>query len=141
MRARASGYRARMATALARILAAGLAINRTAFGINYMVRPESAGPSWIGRAAKRPGTKVMTRSQGIRDIALGGGALAAIARGELGEARIWVIGHALSDATDLAVTWASRDDLPRRGSRLAIAVAGVSTAIAAGAAAGLRGES
>ena len=123
---------------LARVMAGGLAVNRMAFGVNYVLRPESAGPSWIGRGARKPATKVMTRSQGIRDVALGGGALLALARGQSQEARVWVAGHALADAVDFAVTWAARDDLPRRGARLALTVAGLSTAVAAAAAAGLR---
>jgi hypothetical protein len=123
---------------LARIMAGGLAVNRIAFGLNYVLRPESAAPSWIGRTAKKPATQVMTRSQGIRDVALGGGALLALARGEPLEARIWVAGHALADATDFVATWAARDRLPRRGSRLALTVAGLSTIVAAAAAAGIR---
>jgi hypothetical protein len=123
---------------LPRIMAVGLAVNRMAFGLNYVLRPESAGPSWIGRVAKRPGAKVMTRSQGIRDLALGAGALAALGRHDATDARIWLAGHALADATDFGVTWLSRDRLPGRGSQLALAVAGVSTAIGAAAAAGIR---
>ena len=115
-----------------------LAVNRVAFGLNYVLRPELAAPSWIGRAAKKPATRVMTRSQGIRDVALGGGALLALARGELSEARIWVSGHALADATDFVATWVARDRLPRRRSRLALTVAGISTAAAVAAAAGVR---
>ena len=123
---------------VARVMAAGLAINRVAFGFNYVLRPESAGPSWIGRVANHPGAKVMTRSQGVRDIALGTGALAALARRDSTDARVWVAGHALADATDFGVTWLMRERLPKRGARLALAVAGASTAIAAGAAAGIR---
>jgi hypothetical protein len=123
---------------LPRIMAVGLAANRMAFGLNYVLHPESAGPSWIGRVAKRPGAKVMTRSQGIRDVALGAGALAALARHDAADARIWVAGHALADATDFGVTWLSRDRLPDHGSKLALIVAGVSTAIGAAAATGIR---
>jgi hypothetical protein len=123
---------------LARIMAGGLALNRIAFGLNYVLRPQSAASTWIGRTAKQPATQVMTRSQGIRDVALGGGALLALARGEAGEARVWVAAHALSDATDLAATWLARDRLPRRSARLALGVAGASTAVAAAAAAGVR---
>ena len=121
-----------------RVMAGVLAVNRMAFGLNYVLRPESAQQSWIGRSATKPGTKVMTRSQGIRDVALGGGALLALTRGEPGEARIWVTGHAVADAADFAATWAERDRLPRRAARLALGVAAVSTAVAAGAAAGIR---
>ena len=105
---------------LPRIMAVGLAANRMAFGLNYVLHPESAGPSWIGR------------------VALGAGALAALARHDAADARIWVAGHALADATDFGVTWLSRDRLPDHGSKLALIVAGVSTAIGAAAATGIR---
>jgi hypothetical protein len=121
-----------------RILAGGLALNRIAFGAGYVVRPQSAERSWLGRAAKLPATKVMTRSQGIRDVVLGAGALLALTRGQAREARIWVAGHALADATDFAATWAARDRLPRKAGRLALGVAGASTAIATAAAIAVR---
>src|SRR4051794_22942061 len=73
----ASGQRPAMD--LPKTLAAGLAVNRTLFGLNYLLRPQQARSSWIGRAAKKPGTQVMIRSQGVRDIALGAGALRAAA--------------------------------------------------------------
>ena len=120
------------------LLAGGLAVNRILFGLHYLVRPQAAGPTWIGRSAKRPGTRVIVRSQGVRDIALGGGALLALARGDATDARIWVAGHALADATDFAVTWAARDRLPRRSAQLALGVAAASTAVAAAAVAGVR---
>jgi hypothetical protein len=56
-------------------LAGALALNRAAFGVNYLLRPGQARASWIGRAAKKPGTQVIVRSQGVRDVALGTGAL------------------------------------------------------------------
>ena len=125
---------------VARLLGGGLAINRAAFGLSYVLRPQSAGPTWLGRAARRPATKVMTRSQGVRDVALGAGALLALGRGDTADARIWLAGHALADATDLVATWLARRRLPKRGSRIALTAAALSTAVAAGAAAGLRGE-
>jgi hypothetical protein len=121
-----------------RILAGGLAVNRIAFGLGYVIRPESAANSWIGKVAKIPGAKVMTRSQGIRDVALGGGALCALARGQAREARVWVAGHALVDATDFIATWAARKRLPRRSARLALGIAAASTVVAAASAAGIR---
>jgi hypothetical protein len=123
---------------IAKGLAMALAVNRTAFGLSYLLRPQQARTSWIGRAAAKPGTQVIVRSQGARDIALGAGALRAAARGAAPELRAWMAGHALSDGADLVATWAARDRLPRRRARLAMAVAGASTLIAAASAAGLR---
>jgi hypothetical protein len=122
----------------ARILAGGLAVGRILFGAGYLARPRNAGRSWIGRAARKPGAQVMVRSQAARDIALGSGALWALARRPDAEARAWMLAHALADGVDTAVTWAARDRLPKRRARLALAVAGGSTAVAAIGAAGLR---
>jgi hypothetical protein len=119
-------------------LAIALAVNRAGFGLNYLLRPRQARTSWIGRAARKPGTQVIVRAQGIRDFALGAGALRAAARGDARELRAWVAGQTLSDHTDLVATWIAHDDLPKRRARLAMAVAGVSTAVGAAAAAGLR---
>ena len=33
-----------------RLLAGGLAVNRILVGGSYLVRPQNAGPTWIGRA-------------------------------------------------------------------------------------------
>ena len=118
-------------------LAAALAVNRTAFGLNYLVRPEEARKSWIGPVAKVPATQVIVRSQGARDVALGGGALRALARGDERELRAWVAGQTLSDLTDLLATWHARRKLPKRQARLATIVAGVSTVVGAAATAGL----
>src|SRR4051794_22164877 len=119
-------------------LAATLALNRAAFGLTYLARPQRASTSWIGRAARKPGAQVMIRSQGIRDVALGAGALRALARGDTRELRAWVAGHTVCDLADLAATWAARDDLPDRRARQAMAIAAVSTLVGAGATVTLR---
>jgi hypothetical protein len=123
---------------IAKGLAVALSLSRVGFGLSYLLRPGQARQSWIGRAAGKPGTQVIVRSQGARDIALGAGALRAVFRGTPPELRAWMAGHALSDGADLAATWAARGHLPRRRARLAMAIAGASTVIAAASAAGLR---
>ena len=116
-------------------MAAGLAVNRTLFGLSYLAQPEKARTSWIGRAAKKPGAQVMIRSQGARDAALGAGALQAVVRGDGRDIRTWMLAHGISDFADLVVTWLARDDLPRRRAKLAMAIAAASTAVAAAGAA------
>jgi len=123
---------------LPKTLARALAVNRVLFGATYLARPQQARGSWIGRAARKPGAQVMIRSQGVRDVALGAGALRALARGDAVEQRAWVLAHTVSDLADLVVTWAARDDLPRGQARLAMGIAAASTAVGAVAAAGLR---
>jgi hypothetical protein len=121
-----------------KLLAGALAVNRAAFGLTYLARPGQARSSWIGRAARKPAAQVMIRSQGVRDVALGAGALRALARGETRELRAWVAAHAACDLADLVATWIARDDLPAGRARMAMGVAGASTLVGAAAVAGLR---
>jgi len=114
---------------IASTLARGLAINRIAFGLGYIAAPERTGKGWIGKPAEKGGTTVLTRALGARDLVLGAGALWAMQR-RPESARPWFAAHAVADATDLAATVAARDSLPRSGFRFALAMAGVSTAIA-----------
>jgi hypothetical protein len=110
--------------------AIALSLNRIAFGAGFIVSPSSAR-SWIGpRMAAKPHSRVLTRALGARDIALGAGALWALARGERRQARSWMLGHLLADGTDLAATIAERRHLPEGAFAFASTVAGVSTAIA-----------
>jgi hypothetical protein len=122
-----------------RILSALLALNRIAFGANYLARPQTAGPSWIGRrAARTTGGRLMVRSQAARDLGLGAGALWALARGRDDEARRWMTAHAVADGVDTAVTLAARRKLPN-GGRTALAIGGASTVVALLGATRLRG--
>jgi hypothetical protein len=120
---------------LAKTLGTALALNRALFGVSYLVKPQQARTNWIGRAAKKPGAQVMIRSQGVRDVVLGGGAVQAVVRNDARDLRTWMLAHTIADAADLAATWAARDDLPARRARLAMAIAGVSTLVGAAAAA------
>jgi hypothetical protein len=124
----------------ARILSGLLALNRIAFGANYLARPQTAGPSWIGRrAARTTGGRLMIRSQAARDIGLGVGAFWALAHGRDDEARRWMTAHAVADGIDTAVTLAARRRLPKDG-RPALVIAGASTAVALLGATRLRGD-
>src|SRR3954451_22011244 len=123
----------------ARLLSARLAVNRIAFGANYLARPQTAGPSWIGRrAARTTGGQLMIRSQAARDLGLGAGALWALAHGRDDEARRWMTAHAVADGIAPAVPLAARKRLPNDG-RTALAIAGASTAVALVGATSLRG--
>ena len=95
-----------------RTLAEALAVNRIVLGANLVAAPGLTGAStWVGPAAALPATKVFARALGVRDVALGAGALLALRRGE--RARDWFAGHLLADATDFAATLAARRALPR----------------------------
>jgi hypothetical protein len=103
-------------TTLARMLATGLSLNRVACGVAYAVLPSRAGPGWIGRIA--------------RDVALRGGALAALARHDGRSAREWMSAQALADSATLL----SRRRLPSSDARFALLLAGATTAVAAASA-------
>jgi hypothetical protein len=65
----------------------------------------------------------MIRSQGVRDVALGVGALRALVRGDERELRAWIAGYAVSDSVDFATTWSAREHLPKRRARVSMAIA------------------
>ena len=111
-----------------RRLAQMLALNRVLFGAGFVIAPRSAR-AWVGRAAERPGAHVLTRALGVRDLALGVGALAALGNG--GAAKPWFAGQLAADATDFLATWRVRDDLPGPAAAFALALAAGSAAIAA----------
>jgi hypothetical protein len=121
-----------------RVLAYGLALNRVAFGARFLLQPQAAGPTWVGRRrARNSATQLFVRALGARDLGLGAGALAALRRGDAAEARRWMLAHALADGTDLAATLAAQRRLPTGPARFATVVAGASTAIAAWSSAAL----
>jgi hypothetical protein len=114
---------------MVRLLAGMLAANRVLFGLGYLIAPEQVGSGWIGRQASKAQTSVFTRALGARDLALGLGALMALAS-DGRSAQPWFAAHAVADGTDLVATILARDELPTRGFRFATAMAGASTVIA-----------
>ncbi len=115
---------------IVRLLVRALALNRVVFGIAYLVAPARTGRGWIGKAAEKEATRVFTRALGARDLALGVGALRALAGDDVAEARAWMAAHAVADGMDLAATVAARRRLPQSGFRFASAMAAGSTAVA-----------
>jgi hypothetical protein len=93
--------------------ATGFAVSRIVFGLGLALAPGRAGASWIGRkAAARPQTQVLARALGARDVVLGAGALRALRRDERDVARLWVMGAAVADGTDVLAALAARRHLP-----------------------------
>jgi hypothetical protein len=113
--------------ATARAVAAG----RIALGASYLLAPGLALRMWPGRPGSTPEDRAMARllarSVGGRDVALGVGALLALAHDT--PARGWVEAGMLADTVDaLAIAVAFRR-LPR-GRALAMLAASVGTAAA-----------
>ena len=103
-----------------------VAAGRVALGLTALAWPAVPARPWVGASADDLAARVFGRALGARDLALGLGALAALARpgAESGPAASWVAAGALSDALDVAASLASWDDLPRLTRWLVAASAG-----------------
>jgi hypothetical protein len=115
---------------IARVVAAG----RIGFGVALVVAPERVTSLWLGSDAGRPGTRVVTRGLGARDVALGFGALAA-ADSQL---QLWVAGAIVADTADLVATVAAGKSLSLTARVVVGAVAGGGAVLGTIALAGLR---
>ena len=110
-------------------MAIAQARGRMAFGAAFLVIPGLAARGWVGADATRPGTRVITRALGARDLALGLGVVIAIDRGA--PVRGWLEASALSDGVDLLATLAGGRALPKAGRTAAMVVAATSAVTAA----------
>ena len=110
--------------AVARIAAAG----RVAVGAALLVVPGAVLKGWTGPLGHQPAAKVLGRSIGVRDVALGWGVLTALDRGDP-RARDWVRGAAAADVGDAVATVMAYRHLPKR-SRFAVLVLATGAAVA-----------
>lgn len=97
----------------AREYARRLAGLRVAIGATAIVAPRLVTRPWLGRGVARPTDKLLARSLGSRDIALGLGAILAMDRGA--PSRGWLEAGGLADAGDLLGTLLAFRSLPRFG--------------------------
>jgi hypothetical protein len=107
---------------LARSGALVIAGGRVVAGLAMSFAPRLVAGQWIGRDARRAGPQLLIRTTGGRDLALGAGALGALATGR--GARPWIAAQAAADLTDLVATALAGDDLPAAGRRAVIGLAG-----------------
>lgn len=109
-------------------VARSISTGRLVFGVTMMVAPSKVMAGWIGRSeAERPAADLMTRSFGAREILLG--FIGAHVAGMPGVGKRTIAAMSLLDLTDLLVTAAHRDELPRTAMPIMATVAG--TALAA----------
>jgi hypothetical protein len=118
--------------------AMAMAAARTAIGVTALASPALIARPWVGGAANGAAGRVLGRALGGRDLALGLGALAALAQRapagwSAGRAGAWVGAGALADSLDVLATAASWDDLPTIGRWLVIMSAGGAAALGAAA--------
>ncbi len=112
----------------ARKLAQLLAWGRFGIGATAVVAPGLAARPWVGDAGSEPGARLFARAMGGRDLALGIGALRALAVSD-DESRPWVALGGVADLVDAMATVAAFGQLPRR-SRWAIVAVTLGAALA-----------
>jgi hypothetical protein len=106
----------------ARQIAEAIAIGRIGIGIVALVAPTVPLRPWVGRDfAWQPRAKLLARSLGARDLALGIGVMLALRH--KAPVRGWVEGAALADAGDTLATLLAFGKLPKSGRWLVLASA------------------
>ena len=113
----------------AKIAALAVAAGRVVAGAALLATPDVAA-QWAGDDARSPGGRLMTRSLGARDAALGIGTLAAA--GDPDHFRRWLLLSSAVDAADFAATLAGPRS-PGRTAVIALAAAATVTGLAAAA--------
>ena len=108
---------------LARLSAAG----RVAIGAALLVAPQLVTKGWTGADGATPGGRLLGRSLGARDLALGLGVLGALERGDP-RATDWIRASAVSDAVDAAATLLAYRHLPK-GGRFGVLVLAATAAV------------
>ena len=113
----------------ARQLAETVAWGRIAVGITALVAPTLPLRPWVGRDfAWQPRAKLLARSLGARDLALGIGVILALKHD--GPVRGWVEGSGVADAGDVLSTLLAFGKLPKGGRWLVLFSAAGAAAIA-----------
>ena len=113
----------------ARQLAEAVAWGRVAIGVTALVAPTLPLRPWVGRDfAWQPRAKLLARSLGARDLALGIGVILALRHDA--PVRGWVEGGGLADAGDTLATLLSFGKLPKGGRWLVLLSAGGAAAAA-----------
>ena len=113
----------------ARQLAETVAWGRIAIGITALVAPTLPLRPWVGRDfAWQPRAKLLARSLGARDLALGIGVILALKKDT--PVRGWIEGSGVADAGDVLSTLLAFGKLPKRGRWLVLVSAAGAAATA-----------
>jgi hypothetical protein len=119
-----------------RVLGGLISVGRLLFGVAFIAKPNLMERAWIGKQARLPGARLLTRAVGARDLALGVGGLQALMRND-GSARPWLAAAAVCDAVDFGATWTAGRGIPRQARTGVLAIAGVFSSLSVIAAVGL----
>jgi hypothetical protein len=104
--------------------ARAIAVGRIAFGVGAIVAPRLATGLWVGPEGAAPGTTVLARALGVRDVLLGFMALHTLDHAPV--AARWQASLAACDAVDGLATRAAR----RSPAVAALALATAATEVA-----------
>lgn len=128
--------------ALLRAGATAVAAGRVAIGLTALAWPSVPARPWVGATADDLAARVFGRALGARDLALGLGALTALARAaeEPGSASAWIAAGALSDTLDVAASVSSWREIPRAGRWLVAVTAGGAALVGAAGAVAVRSD-
>ncbi|HEX3980988.1 MAG TPA: hypothetical protein VHW93_07180 [Acidimicrobiales bacterium] len=96
----------------ARRLARLVAWGRVGIGVTAIAAPTLMARPWIGAPAEDTASRLLARTMGARDLALGLGAVRALARTDQ-EARSWVALGGMADAIDALASLVAFRTLPR----------------------------
>jgi hypothetical protein len=86
-------------------------VGRALFGVAMLATPGRISRPWVGRDDVP--SAVLLRCLAGRDVVIGGGLVAAVARGS--DPRPWLVGGALADTVDGCATLAGGGDIPTNG--------------------------
>ncbi len=116
-----------MSPTVPRRVAQFVALGRIGIGCTALVAPTLMTRPWIGDGAASPDARLLARTMGGRDLALGIGTLRALEIDDA-EARPWVALAGMADAVDAAVTILAFRRLPPR-TRWAVLASTVGAAV------------
>lgn len=126
-------------TRLARGSAAAMSLTRVAIGLGAVARPGNLARTWLGADGGSPSlssVRVLGRASAGRDLMLGAGGLAALARRDA-HAADWLAAGGVVDAVDGASTVLAWEDLPVRTRGVFVAAAAGTAVLSAAIWAGL----
>lgn len=124
-----------MSDDLFRKVARLIAVGRVGIGITAISAPMLVLRPWVGDVSEDDSARLLARTMGGRDLALGIGALRALSVSDV-EARPWVALGGVADAVDAMATVMAFGQLPKRtrwgilALTLGAAIASMRTAIA-----------
>lgn len=116
--------------------AQAIAWARVGLGSAALVAPLVVTRPWVGGSADTPSARLLARTLGGRDLALGVGTLRALSRSDE-EARPWVALAGVADAVDALSTVMAFTGLPRRTRWLILGACVGASLVSIRAAAGL----